>query len=159
MDNSTVPGSSQANALAPTESQRPKARQWRAEFDPGNPPGSRWCVRDRRGYYVCDVHDNGTDKGGDVGEAHAKLIAACVNACEGLPDGALDGGWTAKGLSAYAKCLEDTRDELSAALREAESALMRCEFAGAKTSDGKVGAIDEALIVVRAALAKVALNV
>ena len=31
----------------------------------------------------------------------------CVNACAGLPEGALDGGWTAEGISAYAKKLED----------------------------------------------------
>lgn len=31
----------------------------------------------------------------------------CMKACEGLPDGPLDGGWTAVGMSAYAKKLED----------------------------------------------------
>ncbi len=31
----------------------------------------------------------------------------CVQACVGLPDGALDGGWTAAGMSAYTKKLED----------------------------------------------------
>jgi len=31
----------------------------------------------------------------------------CVNARAGLPDEALDGGWTAAGMSAYAKKLED----------------------------------------------------
>jgi len=29
-----------------------------------------------------------------------------MKACEGLPDGALDGGWTAAGMSAYAAKLE-----------------------------------------------------
>lgn len=31
----------------------------------------------------------------------------CVSACAGLPDGALDGGWTAVGAIAYAKKLEE----------------------------------------------------
>lgn len=35
--------------------------------------------------------------------------AACVAACKGLPDHALYGGWTAAGLSRYAKSLEDTQ--------------------------------------------------
>lgn len=39
--------------------------------------------------------------------ANARRIVQCVNACEGLPNDALDGGWTAKGASAYAKRLED----------------------------------------------------
>lgn len=33
--------------------------------------------------------------------------AACVAACEGLPDHALYGGWTAAGMSRYTKSLED----------------------------------------------------
>lgn len=33
-------------------------------------------------------------------------IVACVNACVGVSDDALDGGWEAAGLSAYAKRLE-----------------------------------------------------
>ena len=37
----------------------------------------------------------------------------CVQACAGLPDGALDGGWTAAEMSAYAKRLEDTLLEVA----------------------------------------------
>lgn len=37
----------------------------------------------------------------------AQRAAACVAACDGLPDHALYGGWTAGGLSKYAKSLED----------------------------------------------------
>ena len=33
-------------------------------------------------------------------------------ACEGLPDGAIDGGWTALGMSSYAKRLEDALNEI-----------------------------------------------
>ena len=31
----------------------------------------------------------------------------CMHACAGLPDGAIDGGWTSEGISAYAKRLEN----------------------------------------------------
>ena len=43
---------------------------------------------------------------------------------------------------------------LLAALMEAESALMRCEFVGKSAMDGGIGAIDSALINIRAAIAK-----
>lgn len=36
-----------------------------------------------------------------------EYVQACVNACAGLPEGAIAGGWTALGLSRYAKGLED----------------------------------------------------
>lgn len=49
-------------------------------------------------------------------EANAKRIVDCVNACDGLPNDALDGGWTAQGSSAYAKKLEITNAELLDAL-------------------------------------------
>ncbi|MBQ1766863.1 MAG: hypothetical protein IIZ92_28715, partial [Aquincola sp.] len=42
--------------------------------------------------------------------------AACVAACEGLPDHALFGGWTAAGLSCYAKSLEGELAALKASL-------------------------------------------
>ena len=48
---------------------------------------------------------------------NARRIVACVNACAGLPNDALDGGWTAAGLSEYAKRLEQQRDELLAAAK------------------------------------------
>lgn len=41
-----------------------------------------------------------------MAEADAERLAACWNACDGLSQDALDGGWTAKGLSQYAKSLE-----------------------------------------------------
>lgn len=48
----------------------------------------------------------------------ARRLVACWNACDGLPQDALDGGWTASGISQYAKRLEKERDELLDALRE-----------------------------------------
>lgn len=53
----------------------------------------------------------------DTCRANARRIVACVNACAGLPDDAFDGGWTAAGLSAYAKTLEARSDELLKALK------------------------------------------
>lgn len=47
-------------------------------------------------------------KSGDVTKdiEIARRIATCVNALDGLPQDALDGGWTAAGISQYAKRLE-----------------------------------------------------
>lgn len=50
-------------------------------------------------------------------EANARRIAACVNALEGLNDYALLGGWSFRGIEAYAKGLEKQRDVLLAALQ------------------------------------------
>lgn len=58
----------------------------------------------------------------DEAEANARRIVACVNALEGLNDYALSGGWSFRGIEAYAKGLEKQRDELLAALE-------RCRFA------------------------------
>ena len=40
-------------------------------------------------------------------EANAKRLVACWNALDGLSDDALGGGWTAAGMNAYAKGLEE----------------------------------------------------
>lgn len=48
----------------------------------------------------------------DEAEANARRIVACVNALEGLNDYALSGGWSFRGIEAYAKGLERQRDEL-----------------------------------------------
>ena len=61
-------------------------------------------------------------------EANSRRIVACVNACEGLSQDALDGGWTAKGISDYAKELEAQRDELLLALKAAETVVRNCGF-------------------------------
>ena len=39
-------------------------------------------------------------------ERRLEYAEKCMKACEGLPDGAIDGGWTATGMSAYAARLE-----------------------------------------------------
>ena len=51
-------------------------------------------------------------------EADAKRISAVLNACIDLPDEALAGGWTAKGMIAYAKSLEQKNAELLEALND-----------------------------------------
>lgn len=50
----------------------------------------------------------------DTGEtrANANRIVSCVNALEGVPKDALDGGWSAEGISEYAKSLERNQNEL-----------------------------------------------
>jgi len=48
--------------------------------------------------------------------ANVRRIIYCVNALEGLSDHALIGGWTFRGIEAFAKGLEKQRDELLAAL-------------------------------------------
>ena len=53
----------------------------------------------------------GTDGG------NARRIVACVNALDGLSDDALLGGWSYKGVSAYAQSLEKQRDELESMAR------------------------------------------
>lgn len=60
--------------------------------------------------------------------------AACVAACEGLPDHALYGGWTAAGLSRYAKSLEATQASAPVSPTGAKRALhpTRHEFKTAK---------------------------
>jgi hypothetical protein len=73
------------------------------------------------------VHDSNGDmlrvnglalSGSYISEANSKRIISCWNACEGIDQETLDGGWTAKGMSDYAKQLEAQRDELLSVLRE-----------------------------------------
>lgn len=51
-------------------------------------------------------HGVGIVKGEHESQVNARRLAACWNACESLSQDALDGGWTAAGLSAHAKALE-----------------------------------------------------
>lgn len=51
-------------------------------------------------------------------EANAQHLVACWNALDGLPDGALDGGWNVRSMSAYAKGLEEKLRAASALLLE-----------------------------------------
>lgn len=51
-------------------------------------------------------------------EDQYRRAQSCVNALEGLNDYALAGGWSFRGIEAYAKGLEKQRDELLAALKK-----------------------------------------
>ena len=62
-----------------------------------------------------------------LNEDDARRISACLNACNGLPDEALDGGWTAKGIGGYAKSLERQIEALKADQAELLEALGYCE--------------------------------
>lgn len=80
-------------------------------------------------------------------EANASRIVACVNACVGVSDDALDGGWKAVEISAYAKSLEAQlaavtaqRDELLAAVKSAKSWLE-----GWASADQEIEIIDMAI--------------
>ena len=64
------------------------------------------------GTYISDATGMCIDPNVMGGEEVASRIVACVNACAGLPQDALDGGWTALGMSKYAKSVESQRDEL-----------------------------------------------
>lgn len=57
-----------------------------------------------------------------------RRIVACVNACEGLSQDALDGGWTANGIRTYAKSLEQQRDQLLEALELAREEMRIANF-------------------------------
>lgn len=48
----------------------------------------------------------------DSGFANAKRIVLCVNALKDLPNDAIEGGWTAKGMAEYAKSLEQNQHDL-----------------------------------------------
>ena len=56
-----------------------------------------------------------------LSEDDARRISAVLNACIDLPDEALAGGWTAKGMIAYAKSLEQKNAELLEALQTLDS--------------------------------------
>lgn len=48
--------------------------------------------------------------------AEVKHAEKCIKACAGLPEGALDDGWTAAGISAYASTLEKIVKDMAARL-------------------------------------------
>lgn len=58
----------------------------------------------------------------------ARRIKFCVNACAELPQDALDGGWSALGMSRYVRNIEKQRDELLAALQESTGILEAFKF-------------------------------
>ena len=62
-----------------------------------------------------------------LSEDDARRISACLNACNDLPDEALDGGWTAKGIDGYARSLERQIEALKADQAELLEALGYCE--------------------------------
>lgn len=45
-------------------------------------------------------------------ERRLEFSEKCLVACAGLPDGAIDGGWTAAGMSAYSRKLEDALNQI-----------------------------------------------
>lgn len=77
---------------------------------------------------IATVFDLSAEGGGEEAAIeNCRRIVACVNACAGLPQDALDGGWTALGMSEYAKSVEQQRDDLLAALKESRRELHACQ--------------------------------
>lgn len=62
-----------------------------------------------------------TDEAADALEAANARIAQFERVLEGLPQDAIDGGWTARSISAYAKQLETRVAELNAIIHTPES--------------------------------------
>lgn len=91
----------------------------------------------------------------DCPDSHgnARRIAACVNACAELPQDALDGGWTALGMSRHARNVEKQRDELLAALTELLHRAENFHACNVNFSDFEVAKV--AMDAARAAIAKV----
>jgi endo-alpha-1,4-polygalactosaminidase (GH114 family) len=89
-----------------------------------------------------------TDEAADMLEAANARIAQFERILDGLPQDAIDGGWTARGASAYAKQLESRVADLEAdvafqksvtdAARQQQSELLaRAENAEARVADGR----------------------
>lgn len=82
-------------------------------------PGPYGYGEDNDGWYLESLSAKEKLGHGDqiaycLSEHDARRIRACLNACNDLPDEALDGGWTAKGVISYAKSLERQIDALKA---------------------------------------------
>lgn len=82
--------------------------------------------------------------GVEEAEADAKRIVQCVNALAGLPNDSLDGGWSALGMSQYAKGLETQRDELVEGLERLKDAFMGSDWQGVEIYDTTMELIDKA---------------
>lgn len=99
----------------------------------------------RAGVAVCI--DFGKNNPG-MREANARRLVACWNALDGLSQDALDGDWTAKGISAYAKSLEVKITEEQASKRAgimpiipAGWALSSCDFSIISSGGNQPGSV------------------
>lgn len=93
-------------------------------------PGPYGYGEDRDGWFLESESAKAKLGHGDqiaycLSEGDARRISACLNACNGFPDEALDGGWTAKGISRYAKSLERQIEALKASKAELLAELQR----------------------------------
>lgn len=98
---------------------------WEAMFDESNPRGIQWGVVDSAiGLWVADCFDNACLDTESVGEANARRIAACVNACSGIETPTIE-GVSFKKLWNDHKDLMAQRDEILADFKAARATLER----------------------------------
>ncbi|WP_260477652.1 zinc ribbon domain-containing protein [Pseudomonas aeruginosa] len=85
--------------------------------------GDRWKMRSERDAANARLHEVATacataEQERDAALAEVERLRQFERICEGLPQDAIDGGWTAQGIRGYAKRLED---QLKAALAQVEA--------------------------------------
>lgn len=82
-------------------------------------------LKDDSGNDILVGGNSGYDGAYVESEANARRLAACWNACEGLSQDHFDGDWTAKGLSKYAKSLEEKSAALEKELAAARALIQQ----------------------------------
>jgi hypothetical protein len=61
-------------------------------------------------------------------DANAQRIASCISVCDGLPQEAIDDGWSAKSITQYVMFLESQRHGLLLALQDLLAATDGCDI-------------------------------
>ena len=95
-------------------------------------PGPYGYGEDNDGWYLESLSAKAKlGHGGEIAyclsKNDARRISACLNACNDLPNEALGGGWTAKGIGGYARSLERQIEALKADQAKLLEALGYCE--------------------------------
>lgn len=86
-------------------------------YKPGDVPAHYWEIHDSNGKHIA-YFPKLIPEYQEQQKQHVHRIVDCVNACVDFPQDALDGGWTALGMSQYAKKIEDQNGELLTRLKE-----------------------------------------
>ncbi|HFK8425638.1 TPA: hypothetical protein ACG0QE_005067 [Pseudomonas aeruginosa] len=97
--------------------------------------GDRWKMRSERDAANARLHEVATacataEQERDAALAEVERLRQFERICEGLPQDAIDGGWTVQGIRGYAKRLEDQLKSALARVAELEKELaMACDAA------------------------------